>query len=71
MAQIETGEDKLYLATVIDPFSRRLLGYAAGARHDAELARWPRPRSVPAAGVRRLRGRVQDRPLNVVTQQAN
>ncbi|WP_367881061.1 hypothetical protein [Streptomyces sp. P3] len=28
---------KLYLATVIDLISRRLLGYATGARHDAEL----------------------------------
>lgn len=37
MTQIGTGEGKLYLATVIDLFSRRLLGYAMGARHDAEL----------------------------------
>ncbi|WP_328778929.1 IS3 family transposase [Streptomyces canus] len=37
MTEIETGEGKLYLATVIDLFSRRLLGYAMGARHDAEL----------------------------------
>ncbi|MER5757381.1 DDE-type integrase/transposase/recombinase [Streptomyces sp. NPDC002088] len=37
MTEIETGQDKLYLATVIDLFSRRLLGYAMGARHDAEL----------------------------------
>ncbi|WP_442811309.1 DDE-type integrase/transposase/recombinase [Streptomyces sp. NBC_00481] len=36
-AQIDTGEGKLYLATVIDLFSRRLLGYAMGVRHDAEL----------------------------------
>jgi putative transposase len=28
----------LYLATVIDLFSRRLLGYAMGARNDAGLA---------------------------------
>ncbi|MHA5054552.1 DDE-type integrase/transposase/recombinase [Streptomyces sp. SD15] len=37
MTEIETGEGKLYLATVIDLFSRLLLGYAMGARHDAEL----------------------------------
>ncbi|WP_399225636.1 DDE-type integrase/transposase/recombinase [Streptomyces sp. TRM49041] len=30
-------EDKLYLTTVIDLLSRRLLGYAMGGRHDAEL----------------------------------
>ncbi|MCX4510539.1 IS3 family transposase [Streptomyces sp. NBC_01619] len=36
-AEIDTGEGKLYLATVIDLFSRRLLGYAMGERHDGEL----------------------------------
>ena len=37
MTEIVTGEGKLYLATVIDLFSRRLLGYAMSAHHDAEL----------------------------------
>ncbi|MFE7395088.1 IS3 family transposase [Streptomyces sp. NPDC057582] len=37
MTEIETGEGKLYLATVLDLFSRRLLGYAMGSHHDAEL----------------------------------
>lgn len=37
MTEIVTGEGKLYLATVIDLFSRRLLGYAMGAHHDADL----------------------------------
>lgn len=37
MTEIDAGEGKLYLATVIDLFSRRLLGYAMGARHDADL----------------------------------
>ncbi|MER5841611.1 IS3 family transposase [Streptomyces prasinus] len=37
MTEIVTGEGELYPATVIDLFSRRLLGYAMGARHDADL----------------------------------
>ncbi|MGW0602220.1 DDE-type integrase/transposase/recombinase [Streptomyces sp. NPDC002776] len=37
MTEIITGEGKLYLATVIDLLSRRLLGYAMGACHEAEL----------------------------------
>lgn len=37
MTEIETGEGKVYLATVIDLFSRRLLGYAMGPHHDAGL----------------------------------
>ncbi|MFE5096953.1 IS3 family transposase [Streptomyces sp. NPDC056638] len=37
MTEITTGEGKLYLATVIDLFSRCLPGYAMGERHDAEL----------------------------------
>lgn len=34
---IRTGEGPLYLATVIDLFSRRCLGYAMSAHHDQEL----------------------------------
>jgi transposase InsO family protein len=34
---IDTGEGWLYLATVLDLCSRRLLGYAMGAAHDAAL----------------------------------
>lgn len=37
MTEIETGEGKVYLATVLDLFSRRLLGYAMGTHHDAAL----------------------------------
>jgi len=37
MTEIVTDQGKLYLATVIDLFSRRLLGYAMAAHHDAEL----------------------------------
>jgi transposase InsO family protein len=37
MTEIATSEGKLYLATVIDAFSRRCLGYAMGEHHDAAL----------------------------------
>ncbi|WAX76397.1 IS3 family transposase [Streptomyces sp. KMM 9044] len=37
MTEIATGEGKIYLATVIDAFSRRCLGYAMGENHDAAL----------------------------------
>lgn len=37
VTMIRTGEGPLYLATVLDLFSRRLLGYAMSAQHDAEL----------------------------------
>jgi transposase InsO family protein len=38
LTEIVTDEGKMYLATVIDLFSRRLLGYAMSAHHDAEVA---------------------------------
>jgi len=38
LTEIDTGEGKLYLASVLDLYSRRLLGVAMGAHHDAELA---------------------------------
>jgi putative transposase len=37
MTETDTGEGKRCPATVIDLFSRRLLGYAMRARHDTEL----------------------------------
>ncbi|MEU2718474.1 DDE-type integrase/transposase/recombinase [Streptomyces sp. NPDC007205] len=37
MTEIDTGEGKLYLASVHDAFSRRVLGYAVRPRHDAAL----------------------------------
>lgn len=37
MTEVVTGEGKLYLATVLDLFSRRLLGYAMSDHHDADL----------------------------------
>lgn len=39
MTEVPTGEGKLYLATVLDLFSRRLVGWALSERCDAELAR--------------------------------
>ena len=41
MTEIVTGEGKLYLATVTDLYSRRILGFAMGAQHDAH---WSSPR---------------------------
>ena len=38
LTEIETDEGKLYLATVLDLFSRNCLGYAFSAHHDAEVA---------------------------------
>jgi putative transposase len=38
MTEIPTDEGKLYLCTVLDLFSRRLLGYATRIHPDAELA---------------------------------
>lgn len=37
VTMIRTGEGPLYLATVLDLFSRRLLGYATSAHHDTKL----------------------------------
>jgi putative transposase len=36
--EIPTGEGKLYLASVLDMGSRRVLGFALGDHHDAQLA---------------------------------
>jgi putative transposase len=38
VTEISTEEGKLYLASVEDRFSGRLLGYATSAHHDAELS---------------------------------
>jgi putative transposase len=38
LTEVETDEGKLYLATVLDLFSRRMLGYAMSEHHDAPLA---------------------------------
>jgi putative transposase len=36
--EIPTGEGKLYLASVLDMASRRVVGFALGEHHDAQLA---------------------------------
>jgi len=36
--EIKTGEGKLFLASVLDMASRRVLGFALGEHHDAQLA---------------------------------
>ncbi len=36
--EIETGQGKLHLASVLDIFSRRVLGFALSEHHDAQLA---------------------------------
>jgi putative transposase len=36
--EIATGEGRLYLASVLDMASRRILGFAPGEHHDAQLA---------------------------------
>jgi transposase InsO family protein len=38
LTEIVTGEGKLYLASVLDLFSRRCLGHAFSQHHDADLA---------------------------------
>jgi putative transposase len=36
--EIATGQGKLYLASILDMASRRVLGFALGEHHDAQLA---------------------------------
>ncbi|WP_165949818.1 IS3 family transposase [Micromonospora sp. KC207] len=55
MTEIRTDEGKLYLATVIDLYSRRILGYAMGVHHDAGLVvaalnMAPSPEAAPSTG---------------------
>lgn len=38
LTEIPTGEGTLYLASILDLHSRRAVGYALGAHHDADLA---------------------------------
>ena len=48
--EIPTGEGKLYLASVLDMASRRVLGFALGEHHDAELAYWALAMAVAVRG---------------------
>jgi putative transposase len=50
MTGIPTAAGKLYLATVLDLYSRRLLGAATGLHPDAELARAAIETAVAARG---------------------
>ena len=55
MTEVPTAGGKLYLATVIDLYSRRLLGAATGLHPDAELACQAIRMAVAARGGRPLR----------------
>jgi putative transposase len=48
--EIKTGEGKLYLASVLDMASRRVLGFALGEHHDAQLAYGALAMAVAARG---------------------
>jgi putative transposase len=48
--EVKTGEGKLYLDSVLDMASRRILGFALGARHDAVLAYGALAMAVAARG---------------------
>jgi transposase InsO family protein len=51
--EIRTGEGKLYLDSVLDMGSRRILGHALGGHHDAELACGALAMAVAVRGGRR------------------
>ena len=48
--EVVTGEGKLYLDSVLDMGSRRIVGFALGARHDAALAYWALAMAVAVRG---------------------
>jgi transposase InsO family protein len=48
--EVKTGEGKLYLDSVLDMGSRRIVGFALGARHDAALAYGALAMAVAARG---------------------
>jgi len=50
LIEIDTDEGKLHLATVLDLFSRRLLGYATSEQHNAALARASLQMAVATSG---------------------
>jgi putative transposase len=55
---IRTGEGWLYLATVIDLASRRLIGWSMGSRHDATLVIDALKMAVAARGRRQMSGTI-------------
>ena len=48
--EIKTGQGKLYLASILDMASRRVLGFAVGEHHDAQLAYGALAMAVAARG---------------------
>src|SRR4029077_20794877 len=55
--EIATGEGKLQLASVLDMGSRRIVGFALGEHHDAELAYGALAMAVAVRGGQGVRGR--------------
>jgi putative transposase len=58
MTYIRTGEGWLYLATVIDLASRRLIGWSMGPRHDATLVVDALKMAVASRGRRKMDGTI-------------
>lgn len=58
MTYIRTGEGWLYLATVIDLASRRLIGWSMGTRHDATLVVDALKMAVASRGRRKMDGTI-------------
>jgi transposase InsO family protein len=58
VAYVPTDQGWLYLASVMDLASRRLLGYAMGERHDAALAVRALEAAVATRGQRRMDGTI-------------
>jgi transposase InsO family protein len=54
LTEVVTDEGKLYLATVLDLPSRKCLGHAFSAHHDADLAQ-----AAPVMAITNRRGRVE------------
>jgi putative transposase len=68
LTYIRTGEGWLYLATVIDLASRRLIGWSMGTRHDAHLVIDALKMAVATRGRRTMAGTIiHDDPLNPVS----
>ena len=55
---VPTGEGWLYLASVVDLCSRRVVGWAMGAHHDAELVKAAARAAVAVRGVAAMDGTI-------------